>query len=192
MSEDWRSNPALVAMVDAVLLGLIRAHQPPTSTGLSQDEKVRLRTAKKALFGISPPRGHPKTSDLHELLLMAEEYVKDRGDDWSYRDGWSPYWRNVDETSCRSTTALATWVYEERIKARSEPLYEEGESKIRHLQRAFDDQRDALLAQVLGWPTGAYDDVIGDYSHDFSELLRLLGIPFSPSFTPSHDANSMN
>ena len=64
MNNDWHDNPAIMVMVEAALLGVIRTH------GGGEDECVRLRAAKKALFGIDPPRGKP--TDLNQIRPMPD------------------------------------------------------------------------------------------------------------------------
>jgi hypothetical protein len=100
MSEDWRENPAVMALVDAVLLGLIRSHRT------MGDEGTRLRNVKMALFGIPAPRGKPVDTDLPELLLMAKEYAADRGPS-EFDANYTPIWPAINEEACRSVTLLA-------------------------------------------------------------------------------------
>lgn len=185
MNSDWRDNPAIMAMVDAALLGIIRAHVGGDTEG------ARLRAAKKALFEIDPPRGKPPDHDLPELLFMAQEYARDRGTPELGED-YVPHWPNADESKCRSKTALAQLALAARRAADPGVRIHDEQHKIRNLEQKFTSHRDGLLRLVVGWGTLAHDDIIGPAMRDVQQLLALLGIPFALPVLPSRDANSMN
>lgn len=185
MNNDWRDNPAIMVMVEAALLGVIRAH------GGGENEGERLRAAKMALFGIDPPRGKPKDHDLPELLFMAKEYVRDRGSP-EFGEDYIPSWPNADDSKCRSKTALAQLALTARRAADPGVRIHNEQHKIRNLEQKFTLHRDGLLRLVVGWGALPHDDIIGPALRDVQQLLSLLGIPFALPTLPSRDVNSMN
>lgn len=185
MNDDWRDNPAIMVMVEAALLGVIRAHSGGDEQG------ARLRAAMKALFGIDPPRGKPTDHDLPELLLMAQEYVRDRGSPELGED-YVPYWPSADDGKCRSKTALAQLALAARRAADPGARIHNEQHKIRNLEKKFTLHRNGLLRLVVGWGVLAHDDMMSSALRDVQQLLALLGIPFALPALPSRDANSMN
>lgn len=181
MNEDWSTNQAVVAMVNAILLGFIRAHGAPGK------EAARLGSAKKALFGIKPPRGRPEDPDTPELLYMANQYALDRGAPTGL-DGYTPIWSGIDPVDARSVTELARAALEKKI-ANDSRHRRQSEEKVRNLVNKFDQQRDGLLRIVIHWGEHAFDDDMSERLADVKRLLDVLGIPFAPAIEPTRDGN---
>ena len=185
MSDDWRCNSAIVAIIDVALLGLIRAHDGKGTEG------ERLRSAKKALFGIDPPRGKPVDHDIPELLFMAREYAAERGVP-AFDGAYTPYWPDADESNCRSKTALAEEALAARLRVDPKAYIHSHAEKVRNLEKKFTAQRDGLLRLVVGWGAEAHDDIMGSQLRDLKVLMELLGIPFAVPSRPSRDSNSLD
>lgn len=186
MNEDWRDNPAVVAIVEFALRSVIRAHP-------SKDEEgQRLRTAMKMLFGIAPARGKPSEPDLEELLFMARGYVADRGSNHSFGSDYTPRWSEESEVMARSSTALAEAAMQARSK--SDPSYRphNPDEKVRNLVEKFQRSRDGLLRLAVGWGADGGSDVFALNVRELRETLILLGIPITDIRAPKRDLNAPN
>jgi hypothetical protein len=187
-AEDWRENPAIIAIVDAALLSVIRAHPPVTGVQV-EDERKRLNNAKNALFGFKKFRGRPADRDIPELVHMAREYVKERGD-YRFDADYIPKFSEIDEEESGYQTELARRAIAAR-KA-NHPRYQpyNEDEKIRNLQQKFDASREELIRRVVGWG-GTNGDLIQMHVRDLAEALRELGIPVSPEVDQDRELNSL-
>ncbi|SMY07243.1 hypothetical protein LOM8899_01376 [Flavimaricola marinus] len=188
MEDDWKDNPSIMAMVDAALLGFIRANPTNSKT---DDPGVRLRSAKKALFGIPPPSGKPVALDIPELITMAQKYADERGP-YEVDERYVPFWLHIDDTACTSVTELARIALTRREQQDNGYRPHNRDEKIRNLVNKFNDQRDGLLRLVVGWGPRAHDDVVNMNLREIKNLLVILGIPFENPSLPSRDANTLN
>jgi hypothetical protein len=187
-SDDWRENPAIIAIVDAALLSVIRAHSPMAGEA-AEDERKRLNHAKTALFGFKSFRGRPKDRDIPELVYMAQEYVRERGD-YELDSDYIPRFSNYDEEEAGYQTDLARRAI--AVRKENYPGYQpyREEEKIRNLQQKFDASREELIRRVVGWG-GANGDLIQMHVRDLAETLKVLGIPFSAEVDQDRELNSL-
>lgn len=187
-AEDWRENPAIIAIVDAALLSVIRAHSPMSGEA-AEDERKRLNHAKTALFGFKTFRGRPKDRDIPELVYMAQEYVRERGD-YKLDSDYIPRFSDTDEEEAGYQTELAR----RAIAARKEnhPGYKphNEDEKIRNLQQKFDASREEVIRRVVGWG-GTNGDLIQMHVRDLAETLKVLGIPISAEVDQDRELNSL-
>ena len=186
-ADDWRENPVIVAIVEAALLSVIRAHSP-MSGKTAEDERKRLNDAKSALFGFKTFRGRPNDRDVPELVYMAQKYVEERGD-YQFDSEYIPKFSENDEEESGYQTELARRAIAAR-KA-NHPGYQahNEEEKIRNLQQKFNTSREELISRVVGWG-GTNGDLIQMHVRDLSETLRVLGIPVSAEVDQDRELNS--
>lgn len=183
MNEDWRENPAVVAIVEFALRSMIRAHPN------DDDEGYRVRTAMKMLFGIAPAKGKPAEPDLEELLLMARGYAADRGSEYSFASDYTPGWSKEGEVGARSATALASAAIKARLE--SDPSYRvhNADEKVRNLVDKFQRSRGGLLRLVVGWGADGGADIFVENVRGLRETLDVLGIPVAKIEAPNRELN---
>lgn len=187
-TDDWRENPAAVAIVDAALLSVIRAHSPMSGTP-AEDERKRLNDAKSALFGFKTFRGRPKDRDIPELVHMAQEYIRERGN-YKFDTDYIPKFSENDEAETGYQTELARRAIAARKANHPRYTPHNEEEKIRNLQQKFDASREELIRRVVGWG-GANGDLIQMHVRDLAETLRVLGIPTSAEVDQDRELNSL-
>lgn len=156
-------------IIDLLFWGLIDAH--PTN----EEGTKRLNDAKKALLGISPPKGRPTGPDYPFLMHMAATYAAERGG----VKGWSADFQPVFECSAEDGNSATTALAEKAILALKAkyPIHDE-KSKARNLQRRFDAKRELFVRLAANAP-GLGEDVAHLNLRAFAELLAPLGIAFS-------------
>lgn len=186
MTEDWRDNPAVVAIVEFALRSVIRAHPS------DDDEGQRLRTAMRILFGIKPARGKPTEPDLEELLFMARGYVADRGSNFSFGSDYTPRWSEESEVDARSATALANAAIQSRLQSDANYRPHNADEKVRNLVDKFQRSREGLLRLVVGWGEDGGADVFAHNVGGLRETLELLGIPVADIAAPNRERNEPN
>lgn len=190
MEDDWRNNTAVVAIVDAVLLGLIRAHEPPVGVCLG-GATARLAQAKKHLFGMPVRRGRRSDQDIPELIEMARLRLEEGGDFTFTRD----YLVEFSDQAAHSAEAYQTGLARQALSNRKarEPGYQphNEDEKIRNLQQKYADSEPELLRLVAGW-SGSNSDLIRMHARDAAETLELLGIPFAQAVDEDRELNSPN
>ena len=126
------SPEAATAVVDALLLSIIRAHPDAAK---SRNAYQRLNEAKSALFGVAAPRGRKPDDDLPELMHMAAAYISERGKPEIGVD-YTPEWPDERDHFCRPAQTLARAAI--RAREQSEPGYvAHSDEKIRNLQQKF-------------------------------------------------------
>ena len=179
------SGEAASAIVDVLLLAIIRAHP---RDGDEWTEYKRLNAAKKALFGIDGPRGAVMHDDLPELIHMAEAYIRERGDP-SYGKDYDLEWPDEDGALYTPPTMLARAAM--RARQAADPTYRahNDEEKVRNLQRKF-------CRNIGEWQKMAngHADVAGSVFriklHELAELLEPLGISVAAPADVLRDAKS--
>ena len=186
-NADWRENPAVIAIVDAVFLSFIRAH--PTLPGaVVEDEQKRLSDAKAAIFGFKKHRGRPKDRDIPELVYMAKAYISERGE-YKFDANYVPIFSENDEEEIGYQTELARRAIAARKAENSNYKPHNEEEKIRNLQQKFDVSREELIRLVVGWG-GTSGDLIQMHVREFAETLQVLGIPVSAEVDQNRELNS--
>lgn len=164
------SPEAATAIVDALLLSIIRAH-PNDAKG--RDAYRRLNEAKGALFGIKAQRGRKPDDDLPELMYMAEAYIGERGQPDIGAD-YSPEWPDGCDEFCRPAQTLARAAI--RAREETEPGYSpHSEEKMRNLQQKFSRNIDDWLKMSHG-QNGLPESVFHLKVRELAELLEPLGI----------------
>ena len=93
------SKSETMVVIDALLLAIIRAN--PTTESASK----RLEAAKLALFGIPVKHGNKPIDDIDLLMLIAKDYIKDRGTPNIAAD-WSIFWNDENPKNARSLRQL--------------------------------------------------------------------------------------
>lgn len=179
MDEDWRENPYVVELVEFALRSVIRAHPE------EEDEGNRLRLVMKALFGIAPPKGKPPSEDLSELLYMAKIYAKQRGNDYSFREDYSPFWKYEDEIDVKSNSELAREALKARLTADPEYPVHNLDEKVRTLVKKFERRRGALLILVVGWENDGATSSLSNAVQDLRMVMEMLKIPIETIATPN-------
>jgi hypothetical protein len=180
------SGEAATAVVDALLLAIIRAHP---REGKGWEDYKRLNEAKKALFGIDSRRGRKPNDDLSELIHMAEAYIAERGRP-EMGDGYEPKWPDGDHDFCRPAQTLARAAV--RARQEAEPGYvPHSEEKIRNLQQKFSRNIGDWLKMSYG-QDGLAESVFRAKVRELSEMLGALGIAVHFPAEPLRDVNSAN
>jgi hypothetical protein len=187
-ADDWRENPAVVAIVEAALLSVIRVHSPMSGTA-AEDERKRLNDAKSALFGFKTFQGRPKDRDIPELVYMAQEYIRERGD-YSFDSDYIPKFSENDAEETGYQTELARRAIATRRANYPGYRPHNEEEKIRNLQQKFDVSREELIRRVVGWG-GTNGDLIQMHVRDLAETLRVLGIPPAAEVDQDRELNSL-
>ncbi len=180
------SAEAATAVVDALLLAIIRAHP---RAGRGWEEYKRLNEAKKALFGIDSRRGRKPDDDLPELIHMAEAFIAERGRP-EIGDGYEPQWPDGEGEFCRPAQTLARAAI--RARQEAEPGYvPHSEEKIRNLQQKFSRNIGEWLKMADG-QDGLAESVFRAKVRELAELLGALGIAVQFPAEPLRDVNSAN
>lgn len=164
------SPEAATAIVDALLLSIIRAHP---RKGKDWEEYKRLNAARKALFGVDAPRGRKYDDDLPELMYMAETYIAERGQPDIGAD-YSPEWPDGCDEFCRPAQTLARAAI--RASEKTEPGYTlHSEEKMRNLQQKFSRNIDDWLKMSHG-QNDLPESVFQLKVRELAEMLEPLGI----------------
>lgn len=180
------SPEAVTAIVDALLLSIIRAHP---REGKGWEEYERLNAAKKALFGVDAPRGRKRDDDLQELIYMAETYIAERGKP-EMRDDYTPEWPDGCDEFCRPAQTLARAAI--RAREEVEPGYApHSDEKMRNLQQKFSRNIDDWLKMSHG-QDGLPESVFHLKVRELAELLEPLGIAVIMPAAPMRDIKSAN
>jgi hypothetical protein len=180
------SPEAVTAIVDALLLSLIRAH-PNDAKG--RDTYRRLNEAKSALFGIKAQRGRRPDDDLPELMHMADAYIAEHGKPEIGAD-YTPQWPDGCGDFCRPAQTLARAAI--RARQRAEPGYApHSEEKMRNLQQKFSRNIGEWLKLSHG-QDGLPETVFRLKVRELAELLEPLGIAVKTPSEPLRDINSPN
>ncbi len=179
------SPEAATAIVDALLLSIIRAHP---REGKEWEEYKRLNAARKALFGVDAPRGRKYDDDLPELMYMAETYIAERGKPEMSGD-YTPEWPDGCDEFCRPAQTLARAAI--RAREEAEPgNTPHSEEKMRNLQQKFSRNIDDWLKMSHG-QDGLPESVFRLKVRELAELLEPLGIAVTMP-TPLRDIKSAN
>lgn len=180
------SPEAATAIVDALLLSIIRAHP---DTAKSRNFYQRLNEAKSALFGVAVQRGRQPDDDLPELMHMAAEYISERGTPEVGAD-YTPEWPDEGDHFCRPAQTLARAAI--RARERSEPNYvAHSDEKMRNLQQKFSRNIGDWLKLSFG-QDGLMESVFRLKVQELAELLAPLGIRVDVSSDTRRDAKSGN
>jgi hypothetical protein len=183
---DWReSSPLSNAFIDLLLLALIRAH--PMQVETDRDDFERLRDAKEAVFGIKPSDDRKTRRDIPYLILMAKEYIADRGGGTFQLSDNRVTWGDFDSSRCRGDKTLARDVIRslKNNGVEFDPMVEES-SVISRLARKFKEEKERLVIQVV---------IHGDIEESFMvgwidrarELFGPFSIPVSEDTKPARD-----
>ncbi|WP_299828313.1 hypothetical protein [uncultured Roseobacter sp.] len=187
--EDWRENPAIVALIEAALLSVIRTHDRIDGK-VGEGEIKRLQDAKAALFGFEKKRGRRKDRDMPELIYMAQIYVRERGS-YALDSDFVPIFSKNDEEEQGYQTELARRAIEYRKACNPSYRPHNEAEKLRNLQQKFDESRKDLIRLVVGWG-GTRGGLIATHVRDLSDTLQLLGIPVQSNTDQDRDLNSPN
>jgi len=180
------SPEAATAIVDALLLSIIRAHP---DTAKSRNSYQRLNEAKSALFGVAAQRGRQPDDDLPELMHMAAEYISERGTPEVGAD-YTPEWPDEGDHFCRPAQTLARAAI--RARERFEPNYvAHSDEKMRNLQQKFSRNIGDWLKLSYG-QDGLMESVFRLKVQELAELLAPLGIRVDVSSDTRRDAKSGN
>lgn len=180
------SPEAATAIVDALLLSLIRAHP---RDGAGWEEYKRLNEAKKALFGVNGPRGRKPDDDLPELIYMAETYIAERGKPEIAAD-YTPEWPDGCNEFFSPPQTLARAAI--RFRQEIEPDYTpHSDEKVRNLQQKFSRDIGDWLKMSHG-QDGMLESVFSMKVRELAELLAPLGITVKMPTTPLLDTKSAN
>ena len=178
------SPEAATAIVDTLLLSIIRAHP---REGKEWEEYKRLNAARKALFGVDAPRGRKYDDDLPELMYMAETYIAERGKPEVSAD-YTPEWPDGCDEFCRPAQTLARAAI--RAREESEPGYSpHSEEKMRNLQQKFSRNIGDWLKMSHG-QDGLPESVFRLKVHELAELLEPLGIAVTIPAAQRRDTKS--
>ena len=180
------SPEAATAIVDALLLSIIRAH-PSDAKG--RDTYRRLNEAKSALFGIKAQRGRKPDDDLPELMHMAAAYIAERGTPELGAD-YSLEWPDGCESFCRPAQTLARAAI--RAREDAEPGYTpHSDEKMRNLQQKFSRNIGDWLKLSHGQDS-LPETVFRLKVRELAELLLPLGIAVEMPAEPLRDIKSSN
>lgn len=168
---DEPDQEAVEAVLDVLLLGIIRAHPYKDKTLIN--EGTRLRSAKKALFGISPARGNPVQDDMPELLHMAKNFIKERGKP-EYSTNYDVNW-STDDKHCSLVIHLASKAMAARKFFDPSHTYYNEEEKIKNLKIKFNCNIQNWLKMAHN-QDGLAEDVFTLKTRELKELLAPLGI----------------
>jgi len=182
-NEDGPHPEAVEAILDTLLLAIIRGHQRD-SEGWAEERK-RLLAAKKALFDIDPPKGPPTHHDIPELLHMADTYLKERGQP-SLGEGYMPEWPGSGGDNNTSETQLAVAAIRERKSRDMDYAPHHEAEKIRNLQQKFHRNIDDWLKMAFG-QEGLAESVFRLKLRELAELLEPLGIKLADPAEPLRD-----
>lgn len=186
-SKNFELEASVEIILDVMLLAIIREHY--LDDKILKDEWTRLRTAKKALFGIKPSRGNPADNDIPELLYMAKAYIEQRGNP-DYDADYNLVWQNEDE-EYSSETQLATDAVEWRKNSDPSCKYHNENEKIRNLQQKFHGNIDDWLKIAFN-QDGLAQDVFTFKLTQLEELFAPLGIKIVNPRNAMRDSNSWN
>ena len=180
------SPEAATAVVDALLLSIIRAHP---DTAKPRNTYQRLNEAKRALFGVAAQRGRKPDDDLPELMHMAATYIAERGDP-ELGDDYSLEWPDELDQFCRPAQTLARAAI--RAREEAEPGYAaHSDEKMRNLQQKFSRNIGDWLTLSYG-REGLMDSVFRVKIRELAELLAPLGIRVDTEANPLRDVKSTN
>lgn len=180
------SPEAATALVDALLLSIIRAHP---DTAKSRNTYQRLNEAKSALFGVAAQRGRKPDDDLPELMHMAAAYIAERGDPELGAE-YSLEWPDELDQFCRPAHTLARAAV--RAREEAEPGYApHSDEKMRNLQQKFSRNIGDWLKLSYG-REGLMDSVFRMKIRELAELLAPLGIRVDTEANPLRDVKSTN
>lgn len=181
------SGAAATAIVDVLLLAIIRAHP---RDGDEWTDYKRLNAAKKALFGINSPKGAVTHDDLPELVHMAETYIRERGDP-TYSKDFELEWSDEHGALYTPPTILARAAM--RARQAADPSYRahNDEEKVRNLQKKF-CRNIGEWQKMANGQAGIAESVFQLKVRELGELLEPLGISVAAPINVLRDAKSAN
>lgn len=181
------SPEAATAIVDVLLLAIIRAH--PRDDAKATDYR-RLNAAKSALFGVDGPRGPAVHDDLPELVHMAAAYTRERGQP-AYGKDYVPEWPDENGALYTPPTCLARAAM--RARKAADPNYRphNDEEKVRNLQKKF-SRNIGDWQKMAGGRADMAESVFQLKLHELADLLAPLGIGIAAPVEALRDSNSAN